>query len=86
MQVLFLVTTRVIGKSFLDRTDLPLELVGVVLIMVQLSPVVTKGYIWLFERFLALRDRRIRKQRMLKEKHEEKKEQRRQKQEQRGKK
>ena len=86
MQVLFLVTTMVIGRSFLDMTDLPLELVGVVLIMVQLSPVVTKGYIWLFERFLALRDRRIRKQRVLKEKREEKKEQRRQKREQRGKK
>lgn len=59
MQAAFLLTIMFIGRSFLDLTDLRLEMVVIVLMAVQLSPVINKGYSWLYSKFLDWRDQRI---------------------------
>lgn len=63
MQGLFLLSIMFIGRQFLDLTDLKLELVVVVLMAVQISPLINRFYDILFCRFLQLKDMRTERRR-----------------------
>lgn len=68
MQGLFLLSIIILGRNFLELTDLKLELVVALLMAVQISPMVNRLYDWLFCKFLKWKDaaterRRARKSR-----------------------